>query len=457
MKYSKADVAFRAHKIPEVVFEAAEGLKLTSFGGLVIYQALFDRLDLKTKLRKCFMHKKIAPIYGLHRIVLIMMLNAILGYRKLRDTDYYRDDPMVLRVLGLKQFPDVSTISRTLAAADAKDVVNVRQMAQDMVLFRLGQERLARATLDFDGSVLTTMKHAEGTAVGLNKKKKGARSYYPLFCTIAQTDQFLDMHHRAGNVHDSNGAPEFAKACVDKARSVLPGAVIEARFDSAFFSEEMLGGLADDKVEFTASVPFERFLELKKIIEKRGRWRPIDDTWSYFETSWKPKSWGRKFRFIVIRQVVKEQVKGPLQLHLFEPRSYKFEYKVIVTNKKAKAKKILAFHNGRGAQEKIFAEAKSQAQLEYVPVRRLYGNQLYCLAAMLAHNLTRELQMESGEREFGTSEKRRSLWTFESLSTIRQRLVQRAARLIRPQGRLTLVMGANDRVREEIERHLRVA
>jgi hypothetical protein len=69
--------------------------------------------------------------------------------------------------------------------------------------------------------------------------------------------------------------------------------------------------------------------------------------------------------------------------------------------------RFLAFHNGRGAQEKIFAEAKSQAQLEYVPVRRLYGNQLYCLAAMLAHNLTREMQMQSGDREFGTSEKRR--------------------------------------------------
>jgi len=181
VKSSKADVVARVHKIPDVVFEAAEGQKLTSFGGLVIYQALFERLDLKTKLRKCFAHKQVAPIYGLHRIVLIMMLNAILGYRKLRDTDYYRDDPMVLRVLGLNRLPDVSTISRTLAAADAKDVGNVRQMAQDIVLLRLGQERLARATLDFDGSVLTTMKHAEGTAVGFNKKK-GARSYYPLFC-----------------------------------------------------------------------------------------------------------------------------------------------------------------------------------------------------------------------------------------------------------------------------------
>ena len=104
-----------------------------------------------------------------------------------------------------------------------------------------------------------------------------------------------------------------------------------------------------------------------------------------------------------------------------------------------------------------FAEAKSQAQLEHVPVRRLYGNKFYCLAAMLAHNLRRELQMKSGEREFGPSEKRRPLWTFETLKTIRQHLVQRAARLIRPQGRLTLVMGAKGRVREESERHLRGA
>jgi hypothetical protein len=67
---------------------------------------------------------------------------------------------------------------------------------------------------------------------------------------------------------------------------------------------------------------------------------------------------------------MKEQVKGPLQLHQLEPRSYKFDFKVIVTNKKSSAKKVLAFHSGRGAQEKIFAEARRQAQLEYVLVRR---------------------------------------------------------------------------------------
>ena len=57
MKSSKADVAFRAHKILDVVFEDAEGQKRTSFGGLVIYQSLLERLDLTTKLRRCFAHQ----------------------------------------------------------------------------------------------------------------------------------------------------------------------------------------------------------------------------------------------------------------------------------------------------------------------------------------------------------------------------------------------------------------
>ena len=54
--------------------------------------------------------------------------------------------------------------------------------------------------------------------MGYNKENKGARSYYPLFCTIAQTGQVLDVLHRSGNVHDSKGALEFVTACVQTVR-----------------------------------------------------------------------------------------------------------------------------------------------------------------------------------------------------------------------------------------------
>ena len=75
------------------------------------------------------------------------------------------------------------------------------------------------------------------------------------------------------------------------------------------------------------------------------------------------------------------------------PYEYGHELKVIVTNKSVNVKSVVAFHNGRGSQEGIFAELKSQCQMGYVPVRRLTGDQVYLPAGLLAHNLTRELQM----------------------------------------------------------------
>ena len=151
------------------------------------------------------------------------------------------------------------------------------------------------------------------------------------------------------------------------------------------------------------------------------------------------------------RQKAPQQRKGPLQLHLFEPVSSEFTYKVAVTNKRANVKKVLQFHNGRGGQEEIFCDAKGDCKLEYVPVRSLTGNKMYCLAGMMTHNVTRELQMHTRERDRGTTEKRSPLWIFQKLSVIRRKIVQRAGKLIRPQGKLTMVMAADGPLKQEIE------
>jgi hypothetical protein len=37
-----------------------------------------------------------------------------------------------------------------------------------------------------------------------------------------------------------------------------------------------------------------------------------------------------------------------------------YEFKIIVTNKRGKAKQILLFHNGRSGQENLFSELKGQ-------------------------------------------------------------------------------------------------
>jgi hypothetical protein len=58
------------------------------------------------------------------------------------------------------------------------------------------------------------------------------------------------------------------------------------------------------------------------------------------------------------------------------------------------------------------------------------------------------------EKERNTTEKRAPLWCFEQLGTVRRKLIQRAGRLIRPQGKLTLTMSANSAVKSELLHYL---
>jgi hypothetical protein len=453
MKCSRAAVHRKSHRLPEIRFEDQ---RLTSFAGLIVFQSLFNRLGLKGQLTGCFRHLKVSPIFGHGLTVLVLIVHLLLGYRRLQDMRYYQDDPMVRRLLGLERLPDVATVSRTLAGMDNRSVGKLRRLNRQQVLRRLSALSLARITLDFDGSVLSSGRFAEGTAVGFNRKKKGQRSYYPLFCTLAQTGQVLDVWHRPGNVHDSNGAKTFILECIREIRAILPRAAIEVRMDSAFFSDDIVGMLHAQGVEFTISVPFERFTELKGMVEGRKRWRRLNDRCDFFESRWKPKSWGAKQRFVFIRTRNRKQYKEPVQLDLFIPHEYGYDFKVIVTNKRLGARKVLSYHNGRGAQEGIFAELKSQTQMDYIPTRRQAGNRVFVLAAMLAHNLNREMQMMAAEPQRNTTERRAPLWQFEQLGTLRRKLIQRAGRLTKPQGTLTLTMNANPTVKSQLLHYLDV-
>lgn len=231
MKHSRNETIYKTQHVPALRFEEQT---LTSFAGLVVFQKLFAALRLRARLRACFRRSTVTPMFGPARIMLVLIVHCLLGYRCLRELRFYRDDPMVGRLVGLKRLPDVATISRTLAQ--------------------------------------------------------------------------------------------------------VGGAGVEA----------------------------------------------------------------------------------------------------------------VQRHNGRGAQEAVFAQLKSDNALAYIPANTWRANQLYATAAVLAHNLTRELQMRTAAPQRSTGNQRRTLWPFATPSTLRQRLLQRAGRLIRPQGQLTLSLSANEAVKAEL-------
>jgi hypothetical protein len=171
VKSSKAEMHAK-HKIPVIRFEDQN---LTSFSGLVVFQLLFKQLHLKERLAKCFDSLKISPIFGRHLVVLLLIVHLLLGFRRLREVDYYRDDPLVLRLMGLRKLPDVSTISRALCQMEAEGIEKVRDLSTSIVLEGLKREALYRLTFDFDGSVQSTKGHREKGRQWVTIKRKRER------------------------------------------------------------------------------------------------------------------------------------------------------------------------------------------------------------------------------------------------------------------------------------------
>ena len=63
------------------------------------------------------------------------------------------------------------------------------------------------------------------------------------------------------------------------------------------------------------------------MIEARRGWRPLEDDRAYSESDWKPDNWPASYRFLFLRRKVRRQIKGPLQLDLFGPRSLDHDHR----------------------------------------------------------------------------------------------------------------------------------
>ena len=93
-------------------------------------------------------------------------------------------------------------------------------------------------------------------------------------------------------------------------------------------------------------------------------------------------------------------------------RDFNYDCKFIVTNKGESAKSVVLFHNGRGGQEAIFGDAKNDAALDAIATKKLAGNQIFTLCAMMALNLSRELQMIAAPTDLSALPKRLAAWSF---------------------------------------------
>jgi len=433
--------------------------KLTSFSGLELFNRYFRAIGLRNLIKSALQGARANADYQAHELVLTFVALWLSGGNRLRHVRYLCSDWLIKRVIGVKRVATDRTLSRWLkrftpAALDALLSVNT-----SLVLGALQALELRRVTLDFDGTVLSTGDEVENAARGYNPHKRFAKSYYPFLCHVAQTGHFLRVKNRRGNFHDSQGgALSMISDCIRDIREKLGRSVVmEVRLDSAFFSEKILRFLIKLGIPYALKMPLWKWTGVKELINQRERWSVANSDLSYFTTTLKLAQWKLEIPVVIFRKcITKNNLKSKtFQLDLFDPGDGIYEYQVIATNQELTAANVMDFYNGRCGMEREIAEIKTEYGFASIPTKHFLANSTYQALALLAHTLVKNFQLATHQAPLKKkSSLRTTSYRFESLKSLRFKIIARAGRVVNVAGKSVLKMASEAKVQADYRKIL---
>lgn len=390
--------------------------------------------------------------------MLLLLLGLLMvGGRRIWHLRYVQSDPILARFAGLRRLPSTRTVSGWLAQLSSSHVARLVRLNSEVVGEALKEAGLARLTIDVDGSVVCTGQTVEGAKRGFNPHHRKVPSYYPITAYEAQSGQILRVENRPGNVHDGKASLDFLEALVEQIRETVDRRVrLEFRMDGAFFRRDVLEFLDSAGAEYAIKVPFYPWLNLKAAVAQAAEWIRIDDTVSYCDTRTLVAPWNQVRRIVLYRKRVEHETRKNFQLDLFDPDDGHYEYSAITTNKELNGLNLWHFLNGRGTHEKAYAELRNGFAFHCVPSLKAGANAAWQILSVLAFNLTRSFQVAAHPQPRSRSRKRRTLNCFETIHTLRFKLLSRAGILLHPAGRTTLDLGTSPAAQHDFQRIARV-
>jgi len=426
---------------------------LTSYAGLEFVRRWLRRDGWLPLLRHELATALPPTDYGVVGLVLVVVALLLGGGRRLCHLRYLDGDPIVRRFCGLRRLPTARTLGRWLGAFRVRHLPalqRVNGLVAARAIRHTGQRRL---TIDVDGSVVSTGLQVAWAQRGYNPHRRKVPSYYPITAYEAQSGQVLRVQNRPGDIHDGKAARPFLRALLHQLRATLGGRYpLEFRMDGAFFRRDVLALLTRAGAEYAIKVPFYPWVGVKDCVRRTRTWTRVTATVSCADHEVDIAPWAQRHRIVVYRSRVQHKTAKNFQLDLFDPSDGHYEYSAVVTNKALGGPALWAFMCGRGVHEKVYGELKNGFAFGSVPSMRYAANSAWQCLSVLAFNLSRSFQLATTARRRAASRKRRALFRFETIHTLRALCLQRAGVLVHPHGRATLDVGPAAAVTERFER-----
>ncbi len=418
--------------------------EVTSHAGLELVREYLKRTGFTAVLRRAVGSGFPATDFGAVPMILTLLGLILVGGRRILHLRHEQGDPVLARFGGLSRLPAPRTASAWMQRLGSEDVERLSKVNEELVGNALRRTGGRRLTLDVDGSVVSTGLKVKGAYRGYNPHRRKVPSYYPITACEAQEGQVVRLLNRPGNIHDGKAAVGFIHDLIRQVRDAVGNRrTLELRMDAAFFRQDVLNALDPAGVEYAIKVPFMPWLHLRQVAA-RAYWTRVDDRTSYYET--RLPVWGRVRRIVLYRRKVGHETRKNFQLDLFSPEDGHYEYSAILTNRRIKARTLWHFYNGRGSHEKVYGELKGGFAFGCVPSLEEPANAAWQMLSVLAFNLSRGFQAKTTAPARNTNRKRRARRRFESIHTLRYKLLGRAAVLLKPAGKTTLHLGASPAV-----------
>jgi hypothetical protein len=448
VRVSKARIRARIKGDLPITFSQEQ---ISAHGGLELLRRYLVGLDLASRIRQALGGVGLDTDYGVVRLLLCVIGLFVIGGWRISHLAFVGTDPMLLRFCGLHRMPADRTLARWLERFSSVALLRLGELIQELVFEQIERAKLARLTIDADGTVLRTGAHVERAERGFNPHHPKDPSYYPLTAHIAQLGQIVRVWNRPGNVNDSHGADGFLRGLVAELRRRFGCRIpIELRMDGAFFMPWVLAFLDEERLEWTIKVPLWQWLGIREQIAARRRWQRVSAEIDGFFTTLRLPQWQRTLRVAVYRKRVGHRTRKNFQLDLFSPDDGHFEYSAIATNKTLGLQALWQFAAGRGGHEKTLAELKDQLGFAVIPSHDFQANSAWQLLSVLTLNLVRSFQIATGAAHRPRTWKRTFDYVFRSLRTLRLELIHQPVRIVRPGGRPELRYAVAPAVRDRI-------
>ena len=394
---------------------------LTPYGGMILFGKFFEVLGIRKWVEENIkIEKKRKSGYEIPDLFLGLLHLILSGIERISHAEVFKTDEAYKQIIGVTKIASYVTFWRFLRKFNMRNIVMIRRMNEFLLSSLCSIKKYTEWILDFDLSVYPVFGKHKRATVGYNPKRKGAPSYYPMFCSIRNIKFILHAKFRGGTTPSTSEVIEFLRDSINKALRYV--GIIKLRLDSEFYRRDVIEFLDKERHAYVVVADITRGIQVRL---EGLEYKDIGDNLEVASFYFRPFNWEKEYKFVVRRRKLQDFVTK--QGTLFVLNSY--AYRVLTTNiEDTPNEDIWRFYDKHADVENVIKESKAEFRACHLPSTKYLVNLTYFWIVILAYNLFiafKELCMPRGLKNI-------------SMETMRLKYIVIAAKLIRTGRKLIL-------------------